>query len=221
MNLAACRSRSSGTRCVAPRPGAAPTPRRSDADVVHPILDPSLFGTHSLRRTKVTLSTDERATFARFSCSLATPRWRAQSDTSASRLTMRSPSPSRSTSFRDRPRSGPTADRRRHRCPETPVRSAPAPNPATKPHCPRRPSRGSRDACKLPKWRIRGHQFVRGEHHGMRRPRPPSRQLWVRSSLSTLADARSALWPTTVEMRANVRLNAVTVVLTSGPKRRA
>jgi hypothetical protein len=40
----------------------------------------------------------EPGTSARFSCSLGTPRWRAQSDTLASRSMTRSPSPSRSTS---------------------------------------------------------------------------------------------------------------------------
>jgi Phage integrase family len=61
-------------------------------------LDPSLFGTHSLRRTKATLIYRRTGNLRAVQLLLGTPKWRAPSDTSASRLTMRSPSPSRSTS---------------------------------------------------------------------------------------------------------------------------
>ena len=54
-------------------------------------LDPRLFGTHSLRRTKVTLgSTGVRETFGPSSSCLATPRSRAPSAISASRSTTHS-----------------------------------------------------------------------------------------------------------------------------------
>jgi hypothetical protein len=49
-------------------------------------LDPSLFGTHSLRRTKATRSIGVQAISGRFSCCLGTPKWRARSDSLASRL---------------------------------------------------------------------------------------------------------------------------------------
>jgi integrase len=47
-------------------------------------LDPRLFGTHSLRRTKATLIGGQEIS-GPFSFSLGTPRWKAQSDTWASK----------------------------------------------------------------------------------------------------------------------------------------
>ena len=51
-------------------------------------LDPALYGTHSLRRTKVALITSAPATFAPASCCLGTRSWKAPSDTSVSKLMM-------------------------------------------------------------------------------------------------------------------------------------
>jgi integrase len=48
-------------------------------------LDPGLYGTHSLRRTKATLIYKRTVTFARSNCSWATPRSRAPCPISALR----------------------------------------------------------------------------------------------------------------------------------------
>ena len=48
-------------------------------------LDPRLFGTHSLRRTKATLIYRRTGNLGLFSCSLAIPRSKARSDTWASK----------------------------------------------------------------------------------------------------------------------------------------
>jgi integrase len=52
-------------------------------------LEPTAYGTHSLRRTKVAWSTSALATCAPASCYWGTESWRAQSDTSGSRSTTR------------------------------------------------------------------------------------------------------------------------------------
>jgi integrase len=61
-------------------------------------LDPHLFGTHSLRRTKATLIYRRTGTCVRYSSCSAIPRSRAQCGILASRLMTRFPSRNRSTS---------------------------------------------------------------------------------------------------------------------------